>query len=253
MPITVKVKANDPAVSAQRAEVAHRVINYYLGLYATESRLLCFLDDQNPPEFATDSWFPIRGFRKSIHDNTRLAGWPEYLTGCIYVGDIVLRIVDELVYLFGSTCSGDEVGMTMTLAHELQHTIQRANARKVWAANTLISGLCGDVIDALKLNWADIPIEKDARIAAKRVAEDLCGAGRVRDYIHKRIAAPGEDVDDWRFILTLKPSDSVDLVTETKMLFNRLRGYRLEVEKVLQGEKCNPDFADLDLNYFFPT
>jgi hypothetical protein len=119
----------------------------------------------------------------------------------------------------------------MTLAHELQHTIQRAKSRNLWAANTLIPGLSKDVIDALKLKWADIPIEKDARVIAKRVAENLCGADRVGEYIHKKIVEPGEDVDDWHFVLKLKPSDSVDLVPETQVLFNRLRGYRLEVEK----------------------
>jgi hypothetical protein len=252
MPITVKVKGIDAAAIAQRAATAQRVINYF-ALYPPESRLLCFLDDQDPPEFATDSCFPIRGFRKSIHDSTGLPGWPEHLTDCIYVDDIVSRVVDELVYLFGSACSGDEVGMIMTLAHELQHTIQRAKARKVWAANTLINGLRKDVIDALKLKWANIPIEKDARIVAKCVAENLCGAKRVGEYIHKKIAEPGEDVDDWQFVLTLKPSDSVDLVPDTRMLFNRLRGYRFELEKALQGEKDNPDFTDLNLNDFFPS
>jgi len=34
------------------------------------------------------------------------------------------------------------------------------------------------------LSWPDIPNERDARIVAKRVAEELCGKSEVRDYIN---------------------------------------------------------------------
>ena len=45
------------------------------------------------------------------------------------------RVIDDLVYLYGSTCA-DEVGLTMTLAHKLQHAIQHGKERNVWAVNS---------------------------------------------------------------------------------------------------------------------
>ena len=46
-------------------------------------------------------------------------------------------------------------------------------------------------VDDLKLEWADIPIERDARIVAKRVALDLYGEEPVHRYIDQRSAEAG--------------------------------------------------------------
>ena len=102
-------------------------------------RLLCFLDDNDSGRLRGE-----RGRYETIHDGTPLAHLPDYVGGCIYVDDHVSfyypRVIDGLVILYGSTCT-DEVGLSMTLAHELQHTIQQSSHRQVWAVNGLVNQL----------------------------------------------------------------------------------------------------------------
>jgi hypothetical protein len=76
---------------------------------------------------------------------------PDYVSSCILIDKGVsfpfLRVVDDLVYLYGSTCAND-VGLTMTLAHEIQHAIQHAKMREVWAVNGLLPQLTRDFVSA---------------------------------------------------------------------------------------------------------
>src|SRR5260370_20280849 len=172
----LKVKSDDPAVKAQREAAAQRVLAYF-GSCLPPSRLLCFLDDDDPPDLKREFGTSNRGVYGTITDNTPLAIWPGYVTNSILVDDgkslLYPRVVDDLVYLYGSTCA-DEVGLTMTLAHELQHAIQHANVRQVWAVNGLVREL-PTAIAALKLQWADIPIERETRIVSKRMAVHFFG------------------------------------------------------------------------------
>jgi hypothetical protein len=258
MPITLKVKAENAAVRAQRRAAAQRVLNYFGGSLP-RSRLLCFLDDDNPLTLRGERGSANRGLYGPIHDSTPLADWPEYVTNCILVDDgislLFPRVIDDLVYLYGNTCA-NEVGLTMTLAHELQHAIQHANARKVWAVNGLVLQLHKTTITDLKLQWHDIPIERETRIVSKRVAVHLFGEHRVTQYIEERLAEAiarndATDVSDWQFVRTLTPSSSVDLSTDTQQLFKRLKGHGAELEVVLQEKKDNPDFGDIDLAAYF--
>jgi hypothetical protein len=99
------------------------------------------LDDDDPPNLKANHGSANRGLYRPIKDNTWMADWPGYVTGCIYVDDGVsfrhARAVDDFVYLYGSTCA-NQVGLAMTLAHELQHVIQHSRIRKLWAVNTLV-------------------------------------------------------------------------------------------------------------------
>jgi hypothetical protein len=121
----------------------------------------------------------------------------------------------------------------------------------LWATNGLVRRLDKNVLVALKLTWADIPIEHEARIKSKRVAICLFGEERVMQYIDRKIADHETEeagVPDWRFIRTLMPSSSVDLASSTRLLFGRLKAYRSELEEILRKEKerGNPDFSDID-------
>jgi hypothetical protein len=256
MPVTLKVKSEDPAVRTQREIDAQRVLAHFCNNLPA-SRLLCFLDDEDPPDLRRDCGAANRGFYAHIHNGTPLAALPEYVTDCIYVDDGVSlpypRVVDDLVYLYGSTCA-NQVGLIMTLAHELQHAIQRNSGRQVWAVNSLINQVEKSVIDALKLMWADIPIERESRIVAKRVAVTLLGEQRVTQYIDEKIRerVSEEDAADWQFVRTLTPSSAVDLVGSTNVLFRQLKGYRSELEAALQRSKRTnrEDFGDIDLDAF---
>jgi hypothetical protein len=258
MPTTLKVKSEDPALTAKREAAARRVLNYFGGSLPP-SRLLCFLDDDDPSTLKDEHGSANRGLYGPIHDSTPLAAWPDYVTACILADDGISlqfpRVIDDLIYLYGSTCA-NEVGLTMTLAHELQHAIQHANFRKVWVVNGLVSQLNKTVIAALKLQWGDIPIEREARIVSKRVAVLLFGEWRVTQYIDEKVAegitrSDVGDVADWQFVRTLTPSSSVDLVTDTQRLFKRLKGYRSELEAVLQEKKNVPGFDDIELAPYF--
>ena len=257
MPVTLKVKSGNAAAKGQREAAAQRVLNYFDGSLPS-SRLLCFLDDGDPPGLKQVFGSANRGVYGPIHDTTPLADWPDYVTDCILVDDGISlpfpRVVDDLVYLYGSTCA-NEVGLTMTLAHELQHAIQHANARKVWAVNGLVPQLPKTVIVALKLQWTDIPIERETRIVSKRVAVHFFGEKRVTQYIDEKITEriSEADVADWQFVLALTPSSSVDLVADTQRLFKRLKGYRPQLEGCLQNARREypQDYNDLDLSPFF--
>jgi hypothetical protein len=258
MLITPEVKTENAAVKA----AALRVISNF-GLCLPESRLLCFLDDEDAHDVSLDELGPAnRGQYRSIHDSSDLNGLPSAVKDCIcpldFTGRPTWRRIDDLVYLKRSACV-DEVGLTMTLAHELQHAIQHAKVRKLWATNTLASwflmrGLDKNAVEALELTWASIPIELEARIVSKRVAECLFGEERVTQYIEKRIAerVTEADVADWKFIRKLLPSSSVDLVGSTKILFKQLRGHRPGLEELLRKMKEDgPDFSDIDLDSCF--
>ena len=143
LPVTLKVKSYEAVVMAQREAAAQLVLDHF-GDRLPPSRLLCFLDDDDPPTLRGERGAANRGLYGPIHDNTPMADWPDYVTNCIFVDDGISlpfpRVIDDLVYLYGSTCA-NEVGLTMTLAHELQHAIQHANVRKVWAINGLVPQL----------------------------------------------------------------------------------------------------------------
>jgi hypothetical protein len=255
MPATIKVKAADVAVRAQREATAKLVLDHF-GSCLPPSRLLCFLDDDDPPGVRGERGNANRGLYGPIQDSTRLVDWPEYIQNSIYVEDraplYLKRVVDDLIYIYGSTCA-NEVGLTMTLAHELQHAIQHANARGVWAVNGLVTNFDKEIINAEKLTWADIPIEREARIVSKRVATHFFGEQRVTQHIDEKIAeqVTEEDVADWQFVRKLTAFSSVDLVGDTQQLFWRLKRYRSELEAALREKKKNPDFSDIDLDTYF--
>jgi len=254
MSITTRVKSKAEATKLQREQAAQRVISCF-GLCLPKSRVLCFLDDEDPSSLKQAFGAANRGLSGTISDGDDLSVWPDYVQKCVYVDDDVSpytrRVIDQLIYLYGSTCT-DEVGLTMTLAHELQHAIQHDKVRKVWAVNSLIRRL-PTAVDDLKLEWDDIPIERDARIVAKLIALDLHGDQPVRRYIDKRSAEAVEphDVADWSFVRGLTPSNSIDVVVDTHRLFHRLTDHRPEVEDALRQRKNDPDFSDINLDEFF--
>ncbi len=252
MSVTIKVKSESVPVSARRQTIASRVVTY-LGTDLPPSNLLCFLDNDDLARIGTE-----RGRYEPIHDDTPMSHLPEYISDCIFVGASVIplpRVVDDLILVYGSTCV-HEIGLAMTLAHELQHSIQHYSARKIWAANSLINQLERSLIQTLKLTWSDIPIEREARIVSKRVAVHLFGEQRVAEHIEEKIREHVNDGDaaDWQFVRTLGSSSTVDLRASTCELFRRLKGHVRELEAALERNKKwnRADFGDIDLYEFLP-
>jgi hypothetical protein len=243
MPLALTVKSTDAGVKGQREAAAWRVVAYF-GDQLPVRRLLCFLGDEE--------WDGIenRGFYSPIYISDRMGDRP-WLTAPLYVLKCVfadgLPVFEDFIYLHGSTCS-NEVGLTMTLAHELQHFVQHSDAPGLWAANSLVPRLHKSVISALGLKWCDVPHERDARIVSKRVAENLLGSEAVRQYIDAKIAEFTGDADDWKCIQALTTSAPFDLARETRLFFPQLKNYRAELERVLRSLQGYSDFRDISLH-----
>jgi hypothetical protein len=252
MPHTVKVKTPDVTVKQEREDQAQKVIEAF-GQSLPDVRLLCFFDDEECAHFKHEMGKDNRAFHRSISDKTAFPGWPGYLTDCIFTDDrssmLYKRLVDHVIYLHGSTCA-NKVGMTMSFAHELQHVIQRVNAPEVLSANGIVRFLPEEVIKELDLQWADIPVEWEARATAKRVAVAMHGKEEVDKFIEERFAVAVNPLDrkDLQFIRQMEPSDPYDIKNETVALFVKLKKYRKEVEETIEHLKAeDPDYEPVDL------
>jgi hypothetical protein len=256
MPATLKIKSDDLVVRSQRETTATRVIAHF-GNQLPELRLLCFFDDID--------WQPLkdyfgeanRGFYGPIKENPLTwPPWPDYVANYIFVDFpawLLKRAFDHIIYLHGSTCD-NEIGLTMTFAHELQHFVQHSSVLNLWAQNSLIQHLPKSVIKTLGLKWSDIPIEREARIVSKRIAENLFGFEPVRQHIDTKIsrAVNADDAADWRFVQGLVASNPPQHLTyETRLIFKRLKDHRLDLEKLLHELKDDSDFKDVDLDALF--
>lgn len=250
---TLVVKCADPKIAAARTELADRALAEFPEFNA---RVLCFLDDEDAP-----------GFRDELGDTNRAVyiippalwnRWPWYLAEAVYrvnpIDGVETRFTDEIVYLHGTTCEND-VGLVMSLAHELQHCQQRETTPSLWAANSVVSRWLHDFTNPLKMVWSDVPTERDARIVAKRVAEKLCGSEYVAQFVDTMLAAaPIEsDAADWRFIRSVTSTTLCDLEAETRGLYSRLRDYRNEIESELRALRGDQIFDGVNLDDWFGT
>jgi hypothetical protein len=248
MPLTLIVKSTDDTVRKEREESAQRVVAC-LGCQAPGPRLLCFLDDVEWQAFKTENGIANRGLYARVRagdPHWRIA--PPCVLASVFADGVAA--VDEFIYLHGTTCSND-IGLTMTLAHELQHFIQRTAHTKLWAANTLIPNLQKSAIAELGLRWCDVPHEREARIVAKRTAEKLFGSAAVLQYIDGKIAerVTESDAADWECIRGLAANAPFDLARETRLFFPRLRNYRTQLHSALRHfQSGDADFADIDLD-----
>jgi hypothetical protein len=119
MPITLEVKSKNGVVKTRRKAAANRVIDHFGG-YMPDSRLLCFLDDDDPSTVRGDRGPANRGLYGPIHSIADLEGWPNYVRGRIYPSDRYgsrSRVFDDLVYLYGSTCVDEVCNAPLRFGH----------------------------------------------------------------------------------------------------------------------------------------
>jgi hypothetical protein len=208
--ITLHVKSDEPDLRKSREGIAKQVRDYFMSNYRVSSgaRTIYYLDDQDV-NWLKELWggqsnrgvhWPIRG--QGLH------GWPRDMWDTFAHVDLTSGEVtwpyDSVIYLHGSTCSVD-VQLAMTLAHELQHFVQFANQRHIWAINSLFAKLPNLPTSDLKHGY-DLPVEREARIISKRVAEGMFGKPIVIQHISAMInlnSSP-EDVADWKFGIATK-------------------------------------------------
>jgi hypothetical protein len=152
---------------------------------------------------------------------------------------------DCLIYLHGSTCETD-IGLTLTLAHELQHFLQYVLCRPLWAINTLLMNL-PDLPRHNLQAWKDFPLERESRIIAKQVAERVFGQSSVSTHIHDMIEAhlTDQDAADWAFIREIDCSVPYDPLEGTRQL---VEGYRHELKQLQKQWPRDRDISSVNLD-----
>ena len=257
MAIRIEVKSDDLAAKSKREQTAQNVVRLF-GYQLSDLKLLCFFDDVDCDGLKKFIGGANRGFYTPVRNSRLWPYFPEYLKDFIFESGISSLSgepsFNHVIYLDGSACA-DEIGLTITFAHEFQHLVQNTagRTRKLAAANGLVQNLDRKLIEALNMKWFDIPIEREARIVSKRTAETLFGAPRVRRFIAARIAeaVDGDDAADWRFVQSIVPSTPYDLERESHRLFQKLRPHRREFERMLDELKDNPTFSEITLRDLF--
>jgi len=254
MPPSVKVKASDSPVKKRREQIAQLVLDQF-GDSLYDCRVLCFFDDEDCEELKllTGLGAANRAFHTTIGESSAFQGWPKYVTDCIvdFERNPIRRrlLVDQVVYLHGGACA-DCVGMTMSFAHELQHVMQRLKVPKLLTANLLFRHLPNT-----GLHWSDIPVEREARAEAKRMAVTLHGSEAVNELLRQRASTTNDPIElaDVRFIQELDTTAPYSLKDETLALFARFKDRRAEFESLIEDFKFNPNFEPVvDLDSFMP-
>jgi hypothetical protein len=256
MSVNVHSAADDEGTNASRIAIANQVIDY-IGPSLPDLRLVVLLDGWDWYELK-DGAEENRGVFYPVNNATYgETNWPFHLREYLISVDDTWKpsfTCDAAVYLHNSTCQTPE-SQAMTLAHELQHAVQYGRNRTVWAYNTLVTNLPNEWIQALKLQWRDIPIEREARIVAKRACEKLMGRGATAAYIEDRLKSGtvGRDIEDWRFIQSIDTDSesAYDTSAETGRLFRHIESTRNELEKTLADLRKYPEFVDLKIDEAF--
>jgi hypothetical protein len=217
----------------------------------TDARVLCYLDDRDIASLK-ERWgggsnrgvhWPIRG--QGLHD------WPRDMWYTVAPteptsGEIIWTY-DSVVYLHGSTCNM-EVQLAMTLAHELQHFLQFANQKQIWAINVLLANLPYLPTPDLSHRY-DLPTERDARIISKRVAVSIFGKSRVDEHIGTMARANSslEDAADWEFIRALDSNEAYDPKIGTAPFVRRHRRTLEELQRTTFAKDRDLGTVSLDL------
>lgn len=248
--ITIYVKSDDSAIKQRREGVACRVREYFMSNCDVPAHLraICFLDDRDADEIRGELGPSNRGLHWPIRGQG-LGMWPSYMWGVVAAmdystGDCRWPFA-SVIYLHGSTCEND-LALTTTLAHELQHFLQYANCRRLWAINVFLMSLLKPEKPHLRRVW-DIPTEREARIVSKTAAEALHGIRVVEQYANERIeTAVGEDdKEDWKFFQSIDCSIPYSAAESTSSLVDLYRAELQKLQMTPEWQK-DPDFSSID-------
>jgi hypothetical protein len=241
MSVDILVAEHDHQEKDRRRALALRVMTL-VDVPTPDYQVLCFLDSEDSRYLKSQNGEVNRG----IHFDDPDPEVRHCVLGRLETLNEPERRADyrSLVYLHGSTCSTD-VGLCITLAHELQHLKQSVGIRPEYVASQLI-GRCDEIVCAHALIWSDVPHEREARIVSKRVATRVFGTDTVREYVDRQIsdavskmnAASSEkdkelwsnDAADWLFIRRVSGDLDYDLVREIRELYRNLGRFRRELE-----------------------
>lgn len=204
--------------------------------------LRCIFDDMERPELLRARGFgpDLCGFFSPIE----LCGltpipWPADIIKDCLAGPTFEELLacDVVIYMRKRTCE-NPTGAVITFAHELQHFVQYGGDLKVWLANKFIERIA--VSNPMNLQPWNFPMEHEAQLVSKRVAEIVLGKDEVQTYVEKQIADEN-DAQKWIFFRGLNSSGSFDLLKETIPWVHR---YKRNLEELYPAEtEEEPNFA----------
>jgi hypothetical protein len=240
--VTIHVRCSDLGGEAERqrrSALCNQVLKEMKSeLLSCPSTVICLIDDRDFDWAKQKYGQENRGhFSAPIKGLGLLEVCPRYFFDLIAPFDSVRReinyLFDSVIYVHGTTCLGTtprpDVGLALTLAHELCHFRQYANQPAIFAANKLFGP--PEPLPNMTA-WTDIPIEVEARQVAKLVAQSIFEYQTVQDYIAEKAQNPVNkaDGDDWKFIFDLPTSIPYNLVESTKALVEKHKT-RLEMKQ----------------------
>jgi hypothetical protein len=133
---------------------------------------------------------------------------------------------DDLIYIRHSTCL-DPTGCAITYAHELRHVVQQDQFPRLMKATSSLRGRLKDFLNTA--TEIDIPVERDANIISKRVAEQVCGVQAVRRFAEQQVMwmRTGGGLahkQRWEFFRDVPSPTAYDWVNETVRLVESYKG-----------------------------
>jgi len=127
--------------------------------------------------------------------------------------------VDSLIYVRLVPPTDDALIFVVTFAHELQHFVQAWQSPKIYAAGGFLSENLPSLDSGAKAfeTWR-VPIELDAMIRSKRVAEAKFGKAFVAARVHSLIADGTSipEIEERRYFDTLAAATVYDWQNETR-------------------------------------
>lgn len=224
---TVIVRSKDASETERRKEAARQCLVTFGVLPA--GRLLCYFDNVDWWAFKDERigfGKANRGLSGLVTKSTNFQDWPIYVVMSIYPLCSEEPAFDFVTYLHDSSCN-DPVGMAMTFTHELQHFVQYSTMPAVWKANERFKKRRMESDTGFDSH--ELPIEKEARIVAKRIAVRIHGLDAVNRYITKSIENAVDDLDrrNWSFIQNLDVSKPYDVELDTLSFDSELKNHPL--------------------------
>jgi hypothetical protein len=135
-------------------------------------------------EYRQKGWKPLPAWEKDTtgESDTHAGTVPRRIIGSQKLSPYVIDAIgarELLVYLDATWTGGPQMGLALTLAHELRHAWQYFNAPVVFHSQTPLSWVVPPQLT---------PCELDAEKAAKRVLRQMYGNEGVRAYLDAELA-----------------------------------------------------------------
>ncbi|HEV2298458.1 MAG TPA: hypothetical protein VGR72_08075 [Candidatus Acidoferrales bacterium] len=180
-----------------------------------DRRILCGFDSKGELSFEHLGYGNARAFHTPTNG---FNSWPVFLENvrCDDEGP-----VDSLIYVRLVPPTDDALIFAVTFAHELQHFVQAWQSPKFYAASGFLSeNLPSFDLGANAFETWRVPIERDAMIRSKQVAEAKFGRAFVAARVHSLIADGTSllEVEEWKYFESLSPESVCDWQNETRHL-----------------------------------